>query len=358
MTTASTEPQAAASPAREPSATTSTTPAAVAPAPLEVDDASELDETASTIDDRISNYTASLSSSVVDYPTEYGRRYHAYQAGAYLAPNDETEMDRLDFNHTLVVKAIGGKLFLAPVPEEKTHRILDMGTGTGIWAIEAADLFPNAEVIGNDFSAIQPGWVPPNVKFEIDDVEQPWVNPSNYDFIFCRYMAGSIADWPKLMNNVYENTNPGGWVEFQDYNLLWESTDGSLTDDHHSLRWSKLLNEACEKFGKEPCPGPKLEGWVKDAGFVNVTHQKFKIPVGPWPKDPHYKDLGMRNMIQVLNGLEGFTLRAFIGVLGWTQVEVQVLLTHVRREMKSGAFHAQMDLHVVYAQKPEADEEE
>lgn len=42
MATALTEPQAAVSPAREASATPSTTPAAIAPAPLEVDDASEV----------------------------------------------------------------------------------------------------------------------------------------------------------------------------------------------------------------------------------------------------------------------------------------------------------------------------
>lgn len=46
--------------------------------------------------------------------------------------SSQTEMDRLDFNHMLIMKAIGGKHFLAPVPQEETQRILDIGTGTGI----------------------------------------------------------------------------------------------------------------------------------------------------------------------------------------------------------------------------------
>ena len=37
----------------------------------------------------------------------------------------------------------------------------------------------------------------------------------------------------------------------------------------------------------EPCPGPLLEEWVKDAGFVDVVHQKFPFPVGTWPADKH-----------------------------------------------------------------------
>lgn len=46
-------------------------------------------------------------------------------------------------------------------PMIKNHlpaRILDLGTGTGIWAIDMADKYPDAEVIGVDLSVIQPKW--------------------------------------------------------------------------------------------------------------------------------------------------------------------------------------------------------
>lgn len=55
------------------------------------------------------------------------------------------ELERLDLTHHLMVWGIGGKLFLAPIPVGKTHRILDIGTGTGIWAMEMGDSFPTAE---------------------------------------------------------------------------------------------------------------------------------------------------------------------------------------------------------------------
>ncbi|KAK2012135.1 TAM domain methyltransferase [Colletotrichum eremochloae] len=322
---------------------------------IDVDD-EELPNDASAMDDRISSYSASLTSSVTDYPEEYGRRYHAFRAGSYQYPNDEREMDRLDLNHSLIAKALG-KLFLAPVEQSKIHRILDVGTGTGIWAIEMGDAFPNAEVVGIDLSAIQPTFVPPNVKFEIDDAESSWVGDDKYDFIFTRYMACSIADWPKLMRNIYTSLNNGGWAEFQDYELLFDTDDGTLTDEHDTMRWVKLANEVSDKVGREFSPGPKLYNWVKEAGYQNITHKRYKIPIGPWPKDPHYKELGMINLMQLLDGLEAFTLKPFCGVLGWTTEEAQVMLSRVRKEVKSGTFHAHMNYHVVCGQKVESDEE-
>ncbi|KAK1545780.1 UMTA methyltransferase [Colletotrichum paranaense] len=315
-------------------------------------DEGETTDNASTIDERISNYTASLSSSVIDYPMEYGRRYHAFRPGSYIMPNDEVEMERLDMTHAMMVKAIKNRLFLAPLEKEKIQQILDVGTGTGIWAVEIGDIFENAEVIGVDLSAIQPSWVPVNVRFEIDDVESPWVHQTKYDFIFCRFMAASIADWPKLVKNIYDHLNPGGWAEFHEMDPEIYSDDGTYTEKHATWPWNQTFLKTMRSIGREPSPGPRLEGWVKDTGFENIFHQRFKAPLGPWPKEPHYKDLGMLNLAQMLEGLEGFTLRVFCGVLGRTKEEVLVETAQVRKEMKEGAYHGIYDLHVVYGQKP------
>ncbi|KAK4111631.1 S-adenosyl-L-methionine-dependent methyltransferase [Canariomyces notabilis] len=319
--------------------------------PVEVDEDHD-----SVISDDVSALTASITSSILDYPVENGRRYHAFRSGVYCLPNDELEQDRLDLSHLLMTKAIGDKLFLAPIDMDKTQRVLDIGTGTGICTMAMGDEYPNAEILGNDLSAIQPPWVPPNVKFEIDDVECPWVYSRPFDFIFCRYMAACIKDWPKLVGSVYDNLSPGGWAEFQDFDLQYYSEDGSLAPDSHTAKWIGTLLDAARKTGREPCPGPKLEEWVREAGFTKVTHQRFRLPIGAWPKDPHLKEVGTYNMAQVMSGLEAFSLRLFCGVAGWSKEEVLALLAMVRRELKSSSLHAQFDFHVVYGQKPEQKE--
>ena len=50
---------------------------------------------------------------------------------------------------------LDNKLYLAPI-EKNIQKVLDIGTGTGIWAIDFADEHPSATVIGTDISPIQP----------------------------------------------------------------------------------------------------------------------------------------------------------------------------------------------------------
>jgi len=68
--------------------------------------------------------------------------------------------------HRATFLAAGGELLYAPVKDPRT--IIDLGTGTGVWAIDIADKYPDAQVIGVDLSPIQPSFVPINLKFEVD----------------------------------------------------------------------------------------------------------------------------------------------------------------------------------------------
>lgn len=129
--------------------------------------------------------------------------------------------------------------------------------------------------------------MPPNVKFEVDDCEEPWTFQHPFDFIHARYMAAAIKDWPRLIQQSYDNTVPGGWCEFQDFDLQYYSEDGSMTPEAPVSKWATTLLDACRSFGRDPCPGPKLEGYMEDAGFEDVKVEKFHLPIGPWPKDKH-----------------------------------------------------------------------
>ncbi|KAL4923596.1 class I SAM-dependent methyltransferase [Aspergillus undulatus] len=317
--------------------------------PVDNDFPSDEDETYSS---EIESYATSLTSSVMSYKWEYGRRYHSYKEGSYKFPNDEREQDRLDVLHHMFKLVLGERLFLAPI-EDGPLRVLDIGTGTGLWAIEFADEFPSAqEVTGNDLSPIQPPWVPPNVIFEVDDAEADWPDRAPFDFVHSRYMCGSIEDWPRLAQQAYAQLKPGGWIEFQDFNLVNYSEDGSLKDGNNVNRFYELLRECCDKINRPVTIGKELRGVVERAGFVNVHERVFQLPLGTWPRERRMKDIGALNLYQMLDGLEAFSAATFTNILGWSIEEVQVLLALVRKDAKDRSVHMMHDFHVVYAQKP------
>ncbi|KAH7245549.1 S-adenosyl-L-methionine-dependent methyltransferase [Fusarium tricinctum] len=316
---------------------------------VDEDVASSADSTYTT--DSVAGST-SIASSVLKYKWKHGRRYHSDRAGQYSFPNDDQEQDRLDMIHHVFTRTIDDRLFIAPVKPEGLN-VLDIGTGTGIWAIQFGDDHPSSTVVGNDLSPIQPDWVPPNVKFIIDDVEADWVEPEPYDYIHCRYMAGSIKDWPRLLKQAYANLKPGGYIELQETANTLYSEDDSLKPDNALVEMMDHLKLACEKIGRTMDPAPSFRQWLEESGFDDVKEEKFKLPIGPWPKDERLKEIGTLMGINMKEGVAAFTAVLFTEVLGWSREEVELFNVRVREASRQRSVHPLFDLLVVTGRKPE-----
>lgn len=89
--------------------------------------------------DTRSSASSSLASSIRNYAFENGRRYHKFREGRYNFPNDDPEQEREDMKHAML-KMLCQTLHFAPLGD-LPQEILDIGTGTGIWAIESESLF-------------------------------------------------------------------------------------------------------------------------------------------------------------------------------------------------------------------------
>ncbi|KAF8053742.1 S-adenosyl-L-methionine-dependent methyltransferase [Lyophyllum atratum] len=317
--------------------------------PLEVDNETDGSTGYSST---IESSTHSITSSIVDYVYENGRRYHRYQEGKYMLPNDEFRSTRLDMYHHIQLLSLHGNLYVAPLPKDP-QRILDCGTGTGIWALDAGEVFPSAEVIGVDLSPIQPEWVVPNVRFEVDDLEMDWTyRPDYFDFIHSRTLAQSIQDWPRYLRQMHKHTKPGGYIELAECSTSLYCDDDSFTGSALQL-YADKFNKAAKMAGLIFPTGETLKTLVEDAGFVDVNLHAIKQPWGQWPKDPELKRIGQIVALNSATGLESYGMAPLTRYLGMKPEEVLAECASALADVNSRKVHAyQLMFHVV-GRKPE-----
>ncbi|KAF4821821.1 Secondary metabolism regulator LAE1 [Colletotrichum siamense] len=301
----------------------------------------DVDDAASDIGSSVASSKTSLAESIYNFRVENGRTYHRYKDGKYFYPNDEKESDRLDLQHHLFLLSLEGKLGLSPPNEEdyKVKRVLDVGTGTGIWAIEFGDIHPEAEIIGVDLSPPQ-AEVPPNVRFEVDDIEEPWLFSRPFDYIHSRMMTSSISNWKQFVQRAYDNLTPGGYLELQEIDLLPQSDDGTLGSDAAIVRSSVLLGQAATLLNRSFQDIPDLVNVMRSVGFIDIHIKKIKWPTNTWPADPRYKLLGEWAHENCMSGIEGWIMAPLTRALGWKKEEVQVFLVEIRKELRDRSIHA------------------
>ncbi|KAJ4244203.1 hypothetical protein NW762_014584 [Fusarium torreyae] len=321
--------------------------------PLEVDEDQPQDnDSAYSVSTGAASQSSSINSSILNYRYVNGRRYHAFREGTYFVPNDEEEQNRMDLVHHIYALLLDGKLVTAPL-SDNPGRVLDLGTGTGIWAIDFADEFPSAEVLGTDLSPIQPEWTPPNCVFEVDDFEADWLYHTSFDFIHTRELEGCIGNDSRFFEQALEHLSPGGYLEMQAVNAALFSDDGTLDKATNAQLWLKTLVEGSAKFGKPLDCAPTWKAKLEAAGFVDVHEDIRKVPIGTWPKDPKLKEIGKFQVIQQLKAVDSYTLQIFSSVLGWSQDEIQVFMAKVKSELKDPTIHLYIAGHFVWGRKPD-----
>ncbi|KAK3944876.1 S-adenosyl-L-methionine-dependent methyltransferase [Diplogelasinospora grovesii] len=295
----------------------------------------------------------SLTSSVTDHVWEYGRRYHIFRYGRYPIPNDEDEFKRESLKHSMFKELLSGRLYFAPIGDNP-QKIIDLGTGFGEWAIEVGEMFPSAKVTGIDLSPIQPVWIPPNVEFLVDDIEDQWMHDNDYDFMHLRFVGITIKDNIALFRTIFENLKPGGWVESQEILPRVGCDDNTTPLDYPLSTFYRICKDIMhEKYQFEIGFVEHLPQDLEQIGFVNVQRRIYHLPVGEWPRDRHLRMVGGYFREVLMDFVNAMVARPFVEA-GLEKTEIEDLVNNIKAAMGNRRIHAYLPIHFVWAQKPPA----
>ncbi|KAF7857027.1 hypothetical protein EAF04_009787 [Stromatinia cepivora] len=297
---------------------------------------------------------------------ENGRLYHGFHKEKYMFPCDEDEKDRYDIFHKFFQVAMGDVLHSRNTKFTKNYdgpRILDLGTGTGIWAIDMADKYGSnngtGEVLGLDLAKIQPATIPDNLQFWQRDIESPWfgLETESWDMIHMRMLSGGIVSWPALYQRVWRYLKPQvGRFEQVEIDFTPRTDFGEIPHDSALATWMRLLFDATYHNRRPLAYNVETGAMLQNQGFLDIQEEVIQIPLNPWPDDPREKDVARWYNLALTQGLEAMTLGPFCRMLGWTKDDVTRLITEVRRDVCSRKIRAYNNLHIWTARRPGASE--
>lgn len=255
----------------------------------------------------------------------------------YLLPIDGAEQDRLDFCHQFYKILLDGNLSIVPF-EKPPKWVLDIGTGTGIWAIEFAKENPTSFVLGTDLSAIQPrpppldncAWIQENSE------KQEWSYWEPLDYIHLRATGPCFDDLSDVLQKCYDNLQPGGWIELQDGALDLKCDDGTaMGTSLPEFFWA--MNNGAQRLGRDLNRSTRFHAYLEKAGFVNIQVIELAAPGSPWPEDPKMKLCGYYVGRAIYAAADSY--RKFLETARLIPEEIDGLIKRIEKDMSSIDIH-------------------
>ena len=179
--------------------------------------------------------------------------------------------------------------------------------------------------------------IPTNCRFEIDDAEDEWIFNEQFDFIHGRALLSCFKDPKSVFQSAYNALKPGGYFEMQDMIFPFHFM-GDPPTESALYKWMQLIDEAATKLGRPWHNVPHYKQWFEELGFEDVAEAKYYWPLNAWAKGKYYKEISVYAQTDMLNALEGLSLKV-LGSQGWTPEQIRAYLPQVRDDVKNTKVH-------------------
>ncbi|KAK7061055.1 hypothetical protein VNI00_000790 [Paramarasmius palmivorus] len=233
----------------------------------------------------------------------------------YKLATDLAEMDRLAIQHQMWCLLVDGlyprdlsqtvEEILKPHEGRKTT-ILDVGCGSGIWAMEMAKQNPSARVVGFDLVQQRFSQAPVNFEFVLGDITTSLLPfKGQADIVHCRCVVQHVKDPQSLVALLADTLKPNGllliadgdWIAYDENKQLvspveWDKTSGVVSSTGKSwyAGWLSLVGGLTRSNQYR-----RIDELVKACNvFSRIEFTKYFSPVN-WAGEnlDHGAELGM-----------------------------------------------------------------
>ncbi|KAJ3526258.1 hypothetical protein NMY22_g10236 [Coprinellus aureogranulatus] len=240
---------------------------------------------------------------IANYFLEVDRRlYHSHPSAPYPLPVDTPENDRSKAYHAILKRLIGANYHgpvdaVLAVNEGRSPQVLDVGCGVGIWIKDMAADFPHAQFTGIDIVPLATRYPPPNVQFELDDVNAQlrW-GDGHFDLVHARDVILAVTDYSSFLDEAARVLRPGGLllsVEWANHITLHPSHPGVVEDlAHVSTHFYDTIDHILRGLGINPDGSVPSTLITNSAHFRNVSIERIDVPIGAWDTDEERRLIG------------------------------------------------------------------
>lgn len=236
------------------------------------------------------------------------------------------------------------------------HNVLDIASGSGEWAISAAQAYPHMQVVGidSDVQMVDNARAQAkarridNVSFSVMDPFQPLDIPDgSFDLVNARFIVGLIPPeaWPQVLQEFWRVTQPGRFIRLTESELPIASNPAFATIGGMISQALYMTKRSLSPEGRLLSITPALKRLLQDAGCQD-TRQAVYISNFSAGMEAH-ADL-CQDLLRTYRLVQPFLINA--GVT--TQEEVDQLYQQMQAEMQLDDFLALAFYLTVWGKKP------
>lgn len=196
----------------------------------------------------------------------------------YVLPRQPSEVNRLDLQH-FALRELLGTSHLAPIDDPRS--VLDVGTGTGQWAVDMAEEFPSALVVGIDQGPAVARRNETRCHYvRVNLLRGLPFGDGTFDYVHQRLLRAGIpvAAWPAAVGELARVAAPGGFVELGESTERWGNIGPAATG------FFGLMHDLGVRHGLDVAGPPELDlaGFLRKAGLEEIGERQVTVPVGEW----------------------------------------------------------------------------